>query len=123
MVKDVPIAGADSVPFVVTSYADAQRLWQKNIVFVNAKKFDALKPAVQKAVLDAATTAETRGWAKSQQVMVDATNELRAHGIKVERVSGEFDQEIKRLGEKFSREWVRLVGNEANAIFVPYYTQ
>ncbi|MBC7602982.1 MAG: TRAP transporter substrate-binding protein, partial [Ramlibacter sp.] len=233
MVKDMPIAGADSVPFVVTSYADAQRLWQlqrpliakhfdarglkllyavpwppqglfsarpirssadfagtkmrtynqttiriaelmravpvdvpmvevskalaegrmdnmitsavtgvgnqvwgpiknyyeinawfpKNIVFVNAKKFDALKPAVQKAVLDAATTAETRGWAKSQQVMVDATNELRAHGIKVERASGEFDQEIKRLGEKFSREWVRLVGNEANAIFVPYYTQ
>jgi hypothetical protein len=38
-------------------------------------------------------------------------------------VSSEFDGEIKRLGEKFSREWVRLVGNEANHIFIPYYTQ
>ena len=233
LVKDIPIAGADSIPFVVASYPDAQRLWQlqrplidkhfaarglkvlyavpwppqglfsnrpirgsadfagtrmrtynqttiriaelmkavpvdvamvdvnkalsegrmdnmitsavtgvenqvwgpikhyyeinawfpKNIVFVNAKAFNALKPAVQKAVLQAAATAETRGWARSQAVMLDSTNELRAHGIKVDRVSAEFDAEIKRLGEKFSREWVRLVGNEANSIFIPYYTQ
>ncbi len=27
MVKDLPIAGADSIPFVVGSYADARRLW------------------------------------------------------------------------------------------------
>lgn len=25
------------------------------------------------------------------------------------------------MGEKFSREWVRTVGNEANDIFIPYY--
>ena len=30
---------------------------------------------------------------------------------------------MKRLGERFSREWVRSVGSEANAIFVPHYTQ
>ncbi len=233
LVKDIPIAGADSIPFVVGSYADAQRLWQlqrplidrhftarglkllyavpwppqglfankpvrsgadfmgtrmrtynqttvriaelmkavpvdvpmvevsralaegrmdnmitsavtgvenqvwgpikyyyeinawfpKNIVFVNARAFDALTPAARNAVLLAAASAEKRGWARSQAVMTDSTNELRAHGIKVERVSSEFDSEIKRLGEKFSREWVRLVGNEANRIFIPYYTQ
>lgn len=233
LVKDIPIAGADSIPFVVSSYADAQRLWQlqrpiidkhfaarglkllysvpwppqglfsskpvrgsadfagskmrtynqttvriaelmkatpvdvpmvevnkalaegrmdnmitsavtgvenkvwgpikhyyeinawfpKNVVFVNAKAFAALPAASQAAVMKAAATAETRGWAKSQAVMQDSTQELRANGIKVERVSSEFDAEIKRLGEKFSREWVRLVGNEANQIFVPYYTQ
>ena len=27
MVKEIPIAGADSIPFVVSSYRDAQRLW------------------------------------------------------------------------------------------------
>ncbi len=233
LAKEIPIAGADSIPFVVSSYADAQRMWQlqrpliekhlaarglktlyavpwppqglfanksirgsadfagtkmrtynqttvriaeymkavpvdvamvdvnkaltegrmdtmitsavtgvenqvwgpikyyyeinawfpKNIVFVNAKAFNSLKPAAQKAVLQAAASAETRGWAKSQSVMLDSTNELRTHGIKVERASGDFDKEIKRLGEKFSREWIRSVGNEANNIFVPYYTQ
>jgi TRAP-type C4-dicarboxylate transport system substrate-binding protein len=233
LVKDIPIAGADSVPFVVSSYSDAQRMWKlqrplvekhfatrglkvlysvpwppqglfsnkairnssdfagtrmrtynqttvriaellraqpvdvamvevskaltegrmdnmitsavtgvenqvwgpikyyyeinawfpKNIVFVNAKAFNALKPAAQKAVMNAAAAAETRGWERSKAVMVDTTNELRAHGIKVERISAEFDSEIKRFGEKFSREWVRLVGNEANDIFIPYYMQ
>ena len=233
LVKDIPIAGADSVPFVVSTYSDAQRLWHlqrpliekhfaarglkplysvpwppqglfsnkpirgsadfagtrmrtynqttiriaelmkaqpvdvamvevnkalaegrmdnmitsavtgvenqvwgpikyyyeinawfpKNVVFVNAKAFDALKPATKQAVLKAAAAAETRGWAKSQAVMMDSTSELRANGIKVERISSEFDHEIKRLGEKFSREWVRSVGNEANSIFIPYYTQ
>ncbi len=233
LVKDIPIAGADSIPFVVGSYADAQRLWKlqrpliethlaarglkalyavpwppqglfanrqmrssadfngtkmrtynsttiriaelmkavpvdvamvdvnkalaegrmdnmitsavtgvenkvwgpikyyyeinawfpKNIVFVNAKAFNALPAATQKTVMEVAATAESRGWAKSQAVMQESTAELRANGIKVERVSSEFDSEIKRLGEKFSREWVRLVGNEANNIFVPYYTQ
>ena len=233
MVKEIPIAGADSIPFVVSSYADAQRLWHlqrplvekhfaarglmllysvpwppqglfsskpvrasadfagtkmrtynqttvriaelmkatpvdvpmvevnkaiaegrmdnmitsavtgvenkvwgpikhyyeinawfpKNVVFVNAKAFNSLRLAAQAEVMKAAAAAEARGWARSQAVMQESTHELRANGIKVERVSGEFDQEIKRLGEKFSREWVRLVGNEANHIFVPYYTQ
>lgn len=28
LVKDIPLAGADSVPFIVRSYADARRLWR-----------------------------------------------------------------------------------------------
>ena len=49
--------------------------------------------------------------------------ELQRKGIKVERASAELDTELKRLGERFSREWVQSVGNEANKIFIPYYFQ
>ena len=231
MVKDIPIAGADSVPFVVSSYSDAQRLWKlqrpgiekhftergmkllyavpwppqglhsnkpirsladfkgtqmrtynattlriaelllakpvdvptvdvgkalaegrmdnmitsaltgvenkvwgqikyyyeinawfpKNVVFVSSKAFDALKPEVRSAVVKAAGDAETRGWAVSQSLASSATEELRANGVKIERIPPDVDAEIKRMGEKFSREWVRSVGNEANTIFVPFY--
>ncbi len=231
MVKDIPIAGADSVPFVVSSYSDAQRLWKlqrpgiekhfaergmkllyavpwppqglhsskpvrsladfkgtqmrtynsttlriaellgarpvdvpmvdvgkalsegrmdnmitsaltgvenkvwgqikyyyeinawfpKNVVFVSNKAFDALKPETRAAVLKAAGDAETRGWSASQALATSATEELRANGVKIERIPPDVDLEIKRMGEKFSREWVRSVGNEANTIFVPYY--
>ena len=231
MVKDIPIAGADSVPFVVSSYTDAQRLWKlqrpgierhftergmkllyavpwppqglhsskpirsladfkgtqmrtynpttlriaellgakpvdvpmvevgkalaegrmdnmitsaltgvenkvwgqikyyyeinawfpKNVVFVSTKAFDALKPETRTAVLKAASDAETRGWAASQALATSATEELRANGIKIDRIPPDVDLEIKRMGEKFSREWVASVGNEANTIFVPYY--
>ena len=231
MVKDIPIAGADSVPFVVSSYSDAQRLWKlqrpgiekhfaergmkllytvpwppqglhsskpvrsladfkgtqmrtynsttlriaellgakpvdvamvdvgkaltegrmdnmitsaltgvenkvwgqikyyyeinawfpKNVVFVSTKAFDTLKPDVRAMVLKAAADAETRGWSASQSLATSATDELRANGVKIERIPPDLDSEIKRMGEKFSREWVRSVGNEANTIFVPYY--
>ena len=104
-------------------YYEINAWFPKNIVFVNMKSFNALKPAAQQAVMKAAGAAETRGWARSQAIMLDSTTELRAHGIKVDRVSSEFDQEFKRLGEKFSREWVRSVGNEANQIFIRYYSQ
>ena len=231
MVKDIPIAGADTVPFVVSSYSDAQRLWKlqrpgiekhfaerglkllyavpwppqglhsnkpirgladfkgtqmrtynattlriaellgakpvdvatadvgkaltdgrmdnmitsaltgvenkvwgqikyyyeinawfpKNVVFVSSKAFDALKPDVRVTVIKAAGDAEIRGWAASQALATSATEELRANGVKIERIPPDVDAEIKRMGEKFSREWVRSVGNEANTIFVPYY--
>lgn len=231
MVKDIPIAGADSIPFVVSSYKDAQRLWKlqrpgiekhfaargmkllyavpwppqglhsskpvrgladfkgtqmrtynqtttriaemlgakpvdvamvdvgkalaegrmdnmitsaltgvenkvwgpikyyyeinawfpKNAVFVGSKAFEALKPEARAAVLKAAADAETRGWQASQALAYGATEELRQNGIKIERIPPDLDQEIKRMGEKFSREWIRSVGNEANDIFVPYY--
>ena len=57
----------------------------------------------------------------SQALATSATEELRANGVKIERIPPDVDAEIKRMGEKFSREWVRSVGNEANTIFVPYY--
>jgi TRAP-type C4-dicarboxylate transport system substrate-binding protein len=233
MVKDLPLAGVDAVPFVVTSYADALRLWQlqragieralaargmkvlyavpwppqglyskapvkvegdfqntkmrtynpttvriaellgakpvdvpmvevakalsegrmdnmitssvtgaenkvwshikyyyeinawfpKNIVVVNAAAFNALPLDMQKTVLKAADIAQTNGWAMSQKAAMDATNELIANGIKVDRIPYEVETKLKRLGEKFSREWVRSVGNEASIIFVPYYTK
>lgn len=90
---------------------------------MNKAAFDALKPATQQAVLKSAQEAETRGWAMSREVAAGSTNELKARGMKVDRIPADFEAELKRMGEKFSREWVRSVGNEANNIFVPYYIQ
>lgn len=95
----------------------------KNIVFVNLKAVEALSPAVREAVMSAAKEAESRGWAMSQQVAEASTRELELKGMKVGRISPSFEAELKRLGERFSREWVQSVGNEANVIFVPYYFQ
>lgn len=233
MVADIPVAGADSIPFVVQSYSDARRLWQlqrpliekhfaakglkplyavpwppqglftnkpvqsgldfkglrmrtynqstvriaemlgatpvdvptaevnralaegkvdgmitsavtgvesrvwdrigffyginawfpKNIVFVNAKAFDALPQASRDAVTQAAARAEDRGWTLSETAATESMQELQRQGMTVGRLPHSFDGEFKRLGEKFSREWVKSVGGEANVIFVPYYFQ
>ncbi len=93
----------------------------KNIVFVNSQAFDRLNSSTRAAVLKAAADAEVRGWVASQALATSATDELRANGVKIDRIPADVEQEIKRMGEKFSREWVSSVGNEANSIFVPYY--
>jgi TRAP-type C4-dicarboxylate transport system substrate-binding protein len=102
-------------------YYEINAWFPKNIVFVNTKSFDLLAPETRAAVLKAASEAESRGWLSSESVARSSTQELQRNGIKVERLSPELELEIKRMGERFSREWVRSVGHEANAIFVPYY--
>lgn len=104
-------------------YYEINAWFPKNIVFVNARAFRHLPADAQKAVLAAAAQAERRGWVRSEAVTREATDALKANGMKIERIPAEFETELKRLGERFSREWVRSVGNEANAIFIPYYTQ
>ena len=104
-------------------YYEINAWFPKNVVFVSSQAFDRLAPAVRTQVMKAAADAETRGWAASQALATGATEELRANGIRIERIPADLDNEIKRMGERFSREWVRSVGNEANAIFVPYYIQ
>lgn len=102
-------------------YYEINAWFPKNIVFVSTASFDALSPSARAAVLQAAAQAETRGWAASRAAAVSATQELQAHGIKVERLSSELEIDIKRMGERFSREWVRSVGKSASDIFVSYY--
>ena len=102
-------------------YYEINAWFPKNVVFVSSKAFDALTPATRAVVIKAASDAEACGWATSEALATSATNELRANGVKIERIPPDVDVEIKRMGEKFSREWVRSVGNEANTIFVPYY--
>jgi hypothetical protein len=57
----------------------------------------------------------------SQAANPRAVSELRQNGVKVEATPFEFEQELARLGERFTREWIRQVGHRANDIFLPYY--
>lgn len=107
----------------IRQYYGINAWFPKNIVFVNQQAFDALPANVRQAVTQAAAEAEARGWAMSAAVAEESVAELQRKGIKVDRASSELDAELRRLGERFSREWVQSVGNEANKIFIPYYFQ
>lgn len=102
-------------------YYDISAWYPKNIVFVSTRSFEALSPDNRAAVLKAAADAESRGWLTSEFIAQTSIKELQANGVKVERISPDLEVGFKRLGLRFSREWVRTVGNQASAIFVPYY--
>jgi TRAP-type C4-dicarboxylate transport system substrate-binding protein len=103
-------------------YYEVNAWFPKNIVFANLNALNALEPRLRDGLLKASAAAEVRGWAASEAAAASSVEELRRNGMKVERVAREFALEIKRLGERFSLEWIRQVGNEANDIFVPYFT-
>ena len=116
------VTGVENKVWGAIKYYDEISAWfPKNIVFGSTKKFEALAPAAQAAVLKSAADAENRGWITSEAIAKTSTKELQANGIKVERISLNLEEDFKRLGERFSREWVRSVGHEASYIFVPYY--
>lgn len=104
-------------------YYEINAWFPKNVVFVSSKALAALPPEQRRAVGLAAEAAERRGWTMSEQAAAESTETLRSNGVKVEPIAPFFIDEIKRLGERFSREWVRSVGHEATDIFIPYYTR
>lgn len=95
----------------------------KNVVYVNAKAMGELEPLARNALLRASVAAEQRGWQTSERVAGESVEDLRRNGMKIERVPRDFGIDLKRLGERFSLEWVRQVGAQANDIFIPYFTQ
>ena len=118
------LTGVESQIWTHTKYYYELNAWiPKNLVFVQKKALDALSPATRKAVLEAAKAAEERGWALSEAALRASVNELRSHGMAIDRISPDLSKDINRFGEKFSREWVRTVGNDATRLFVPFYTQ
>lgn len=104
-------------------YYDINAWIPKNLVFVRNDRFDALSPAQRRAVLEAAATAESRGWAASREVARQSVQTLAQKGMQVDRASAALAHDLRRLGERFSLEWIRSVGPDANAIFIPYYTR
>jgi TRAP-type C4-dicarboxylate transport system substrate-binding protein len=95
----------------------------KNLLMVRTAAFDELDAARQRAVLQAAEAAEQRGWRLSEQAARESVETLRSNGMRVEPVTSELAQGLRRLGEKLSLEWIRSVGPEANQMFISYFTQ
>lgn len=118
------VTGVDNQVWgLVKNYYEINAWFPKNVTFVNAQAFDALPAESQSNLLKAAAAAEARGWAESEKAAAESVEELRRHGMKIERVPAEFLVELKRLGERFSLEWIKQVGLEANEIFIPYFTK
>ncbi|MBX3621118.1 MAG: TRAP transporter substrate-binding protein [Rhizobacter sp.] len=93
----------------------------KNITFANAAAYAALTPPQQRSLLEASAAAEKNGWALSRAAALDSMNELRRNGMHIEPAPHLLQPVIRRLGERFSLEWLQGVGREANEVFVPYY--
>ncbi len=150
--SQAPVSGADSIPFVVGSYADALRMRQlqrpgiqRAAAMQNLKVLYSQKPISTEAdfrgshmrTYNASTLriAELLGAKPVDVPMVEVAKALaegRMDSMITSSVTGAENKvwshinnysEINAWVKKFSREWVRSVGNDANALFIPFYVQ
>jgi TRAP-type C4-dicarboxylate transport system substrate-binding protein len=113
--------GYDSKAWETMAYFyDAQAWIPKNVTFVNAAAFEQLDKPTQAALLNAAATAETRGWAMSQQRNRWYTEQLAKNGLKVVQPGDALGSGLRQVGEQLTAEWLRKAGDEGWAVIEAY---
>lgn len=101
-------------------FYDVASYLPKNIVVVSRSVFEALDPAVQQAVLDAAAAAEKRGWEVAAADHVAKRDVMAEHGIQVSEGSAELNAGLHRIGEQMGAEWSKDAGARGEAIMKAY---
>jgi TRAP-type C4-dicarboxylate transport system substrate-binding protein len=105
----------------LTHYIDTQAWQPRNIVFVNKAAFDKLKDNEKKAVMEAAKTAETRGWKLSEEEMAIKTKALKDAGIKVLPPTPELKAGLTKIGETIAKEWEASAGADGKALLAAFH--
>lgn len=104
----------------VKYYTDIQAWLPKNIVVVNKRAFDALKPGTQAAVLKAAAAAEARGWEMSKAETATQTAALAEKGMTVVTPSPELMGGLQEIGAAMLESWKAQAGENGAAILSAY---
>lgn len=106
-----PTTGVSSQAWdFVGHYTDTRAWIPKNMVIVNARAFKRLSPAVQDALLAAASRAEERGWEIAVSETAEKTATLKEQGMQVNSPTARFKSELKAIGDVMSREWASEAG-------------
>lgn len=104
----------------LTHFYDVAAFLPKNVVVVNQRVFDALSEDVQKAVLEAAATAEKRGWEMAQEDHVAQRNVLAERGLTVSNGSEELNRGLHDIGRTMAEEWSKEAGADGEAVMESY---
>ena len=116
-----PSTGVSSKAWDFLSYYTPINAWvPKNIVVVNKRAFDALDPAVQQAVLDAAAKAEERGWAMSKAEADAKTATLAENGINVVQPSDELIAGLRDIGAEMLADTLANASDAAKQVVATY---
>ncbi|HET6829429.1 MAG TPA: TRAP transporter substrate-binding protein DctP, partial [Ramlibacter sp.] len=104
----------------MSNYYEVNAWIPKNVVFVNKAAFDALPVAARQAMLSRASDAETRGWALSRSFAMQYDQQLTRQKVRINEPGVYLRDELRRMGERLTREWVRGAGQQSLAILLKF---
>jgi TRAP-type C4-dicarboxylate transport system substrate-binding protein len=104
----------------LTHYVDTQAWVPRNMVFANKAAIDRLSVAEKKALTEAASAAEDRGWKLSIEEMTVKTKALKDAGIMVLSPSPELQAGLAKIGGVIANEWATAAGADGEAMLAAY---
>jgi TRAP-type transport system periplasmic protein len=104
----------------VKNYYDTSAFHPKNAVVVNARSFSRLPEAQQKALTNAATVAEKRGWEMSKARTQEANEMLTKNGMTIHQPDAAMKAAYRKVGEQILDEWLKKSGTEGRAVIKAY---
>jgi TRAP-type C4-dicarboxylate transport system substrate-binding protein len=104
----------------LTHYIDTQAWVPRNMVFANKAAIDRLSVAEKKALTEAASAAEDRGWKLSIEEMTIKTKALKDAGIMVLSPSPELQAGLAKIGGVIANEWATAAGADGEAMLAAY---
>ncbi len=116
-----PSTGANSKAWdFVDRFYDIQAWVPKNMVIVSQRAFDALDDTTRQALLDAAATAEERGWRMSREEAQAKKAILEDNGMQVLEPSESLMNGLREIGATMTDEWLEDTGADGKAIIEAY---
>jgi TRAP-type transport system periplasmic protein len=101
-----PSTGANGQAWDYLSHFTEIKAWiPKNVVVINKRAFKRLDEKSQKAILDAASAANDRGWNEVLDQEAKDTKTLMDNGIVVSAPSEKLLNELQAIGVTMTQEW------------------
>lgn len=117
-----PQTGIDIQAWDYTKYfTDTGAIYSKNAVIVSKAAFEALDEKTQQAILDAAKTAEERGWKMSKDVNDEQQKQLADNGMTVAKAPEAVLSKMQEIGKEMLAGWEKTASPEAVAAVKPYF--
>src|SRR2546423_4539901 len=104
----------------VKNYYNTSAFHPKNAVVVNTRSFARLPDAQKKALTDAASKAETRGWAMSKVRQLEANEMLQKNGMTIHEPDAGMKASFGKVGNQILEEWLKKAGADGQAIIKAY---
>jgi len=105
---------------VVPIFYDVGAWLPLNVVVANRQALGELTALQQRALTEAATAAEARGWKIAEERTAFYLDTLRQHGMTVAQPSTSLQTELERIGRKLADEWRERAGADGRAVLDAY---
>lgn len=107
----------------VKYYYDVKAWLPRNMVFMNNKSWNELDAATRDVFEKAAATAETKCWAKAEELDSWYIEQFKKHDMNVSKMSPALLAAFEKVGVKLREEWLKEAGKRGQEILDAYAAQ